>query len=85
MPEKSTKGLRLLTIKEVKDLIRDPKILVGMILFPALMLPIMGGAISIATGSTIQSAYGNLTVYVYDNKGRVLQKTDPLGNVTSTL
>jgi len=70
MPEKGTKGLRLLTVKEVKDLIRDPKILVGMILFPALMLPLMGGAISIATGSTIQSAYGNLTVYVMDNDGQ---------------
>lgn len=69
MPEKGTKGLRLLTVKEVKDLIRDPKILVGMILFPALMLPLMGGAISIATSSTIESAYGNLTVYVMNDDG----------------
>lgn len=69
MPDKVTRGLRLLTVKEIKDLIRDPKILVGMILFPALMLPLMGGAISIATGSTIESAYGNLTVYVMDDDG----------------
>lgn len=69
MPEKGSRGLKLLIVKEVKDLIRDPKILVGMILFPALLLPLMGGAISLATGSTIESAYGNLTVYVMNNDG----------------
>jgi ABC-2 type transport system permease protein len=69
MPEKTTRGLRHLTAKEVKDLIRDPKIIVGMILFPALILPLMGGAISVATGSTIESAYGNLTIYVMNDDG----------------
>jgi ABC-2 type transport system permease protein len=69
MPEKGTRGLWLLILKEVKDMVRDPKILIGMVLFPALMLPLMGSAISISTGSTIENAYGNLTVYVMDEDG----------------
>lgn len=60
-------GLRLLVIKEIKDLLRDPKILVGMIIFPALLLPLMGMAISVSTGSTIEKAYGNLSIYVVDD------------------
>ncbi|MDI9644116.1 MAG: ABC transporter permease [Candidatus Verstraetearchaeota archaeon] len=60
-------GLRLMVVKEVKDLLRDPKILVGMIIFPALLLPLMGAAINVATSSTIEKASGNLTVYVVDD------------------
>lgn len=62
-------GLKLLVVKEVKDLLRDPKILIGMIIFPALILPIMGAAISVSTGSTIEKAYGNITVYVINDDG----------------
>ena len=63
------KGSRLLIVKEVKDLIRDPKIIIGMIIFPALILPLMGFAINISTGSTIEQSSGNLTVYVIDADG----------------
>jgi len=63
------KGLRLLIVKEVKDLLRDPKILIGMILFPALLLPLMGAAINVSTGSTIEKASGNLTAYIIDDDG----------------
>ncbi|MCX8181812.1 MAG: ABC transporter permease [Candidatus Methanomethyliaceae archaeon] len=63
------KGLRLLVIKEVKDLLRDPKILIGMILFPALILPLMGAAINISTGSLVEKSSGPLTVYVLDEDG----------------
>ena len=63
------KGLRLLIAKEVKDLLRDPKILIGMILFPALLLPLMGAAINVSTGSTIEKASGNLTAYIIDDDG----------------
>lgn len=62
-------GLRLLVVKEIKDLLRDPKILVGIIIFPALLLPLMGAAISVSTGSTIEKAYGNLSIYVVDDDG----------------
>ncbi len=62
-------GLKLLIIKEVKDLLRDPKILIGMILFPALILPIMGGAISLSTQSSYQSASGSLSILIVDHDG----------------
>jgi ABC-2 type transport system permease protein len=68
------KGLRLLIMKEVKDLLRDPKILIGMILFPALLFPLMGAAINISTGSAIKSASGNLTLYIIDNDGGLVAK-----------
>lgn len=67
-------GIRLLVIKEIKDLLRDPKILIGVIIFPALLLPMMGAAISMSTGSTIEKAYGNLSVYVVDDDGGALSQ-----------
>jgi ABC-2 type transport system permease protein len=67
-------GLRLLVVKEIKDLLRDPKILVGIIIFPALLLPLMGAAISVSTGSTIEKAYGNLSIYVVDDDGGPLSQ-----------
>lgn len=36
------KGLGNVVVKELKELLRDPKILIGMIVFPLVMLPIMG-------------------------------------------
>jgi len=41
--------------KEAKDMLRDPKILLSMILMPLLMFPIMGAAISLST-STVKEA-----------------------------
>jgi len=35
-------GLRNIVAKEVKELIRDPRILLGIILVPLLMFPLMG-------------------------------------------
>lgn len=63
------RGLRLLMIKEVKDLLRDPKILIGMILFPALIYPLMGAAMNVSTGSVIETASANMTIYLIDDDG----------------
>ncbi|UCC33531.1 MAG: ABC transporter permease, partial [Candidatus Bathyarchaeota archaeon] len=41
-------------IKEVKELIRDPKILLGVILVPALMFPIMGLAVQTSMTATVE-------------------------------
>lgn len=41
-------SLRVLLLKELKELLRDPKILVGMVLMPIIILPIMGGAITLS-------------------------------------
>lgn len=68
------KGLRLLVLKEVKDLIRDPKILIGMILFPALILPIVGAAINLSTGSLMEKSSEPLTVHVLDEDGGTIPR-----------
>ncbi len=44
-----------LVIKEVKDLLKDKKIVLGMIVVPLLIFPLMGGAISLSTQSVINS------------------------------
>ena len=46
------RGLGNVIIKEVKELIRDPKILLGVILVPALMFPIMGLAVQTSMRAT---------------------------------
>jgi len=43
--------LTSLVVKEVKELIRDPKILIGVVLMPLLLFPVMGSAISISQES----------------------------------
>jgi ABC-2 type transport system permease protein len=44
-------SLTSLVIKEVKELVRDPKILIGVILMPLLIFPVMGSAINISQES----------------------------------
>ena len=48
-------GLGNLVVKEVKELIRDPKILVGMIVIPILLFPLMGFAIRVASETAVES------------------------------
>jgi len=68
------KGLRLLVLKKVKDLLKDPKILIGMILFPALILPIVGAAINLSTGSLVEKSSEPLTVHVLDEDGSTIPR-----------
>jgi ABC-2 type transport system permease protein len=61
-------NLWALIIKEVKELIRDPKILIGVILMPMLIFPVMGSAIQISQESVIQSVRGaSFSVWTNDN------------------
>jgi hypothetical protein len=46
-------SLKSLVVKEIKELIRDPKILIGVILMPIIMFPLMGSAINVSTSSGI--------------------------------
>jgi ABC-2 type transport system permease protein len=55
-------------MKELKELIRDPKILIGMIVVPALMFPLLGGIINFATQSAREQAE-KATVLVLNNDG----------------
>lgn len=59
------KGLRNIVLKELKELIRDPKILLGMLIFPVLMLPLMGGVIRVSTQAVMESL-GTLSIGVID-------------------
>jgi ABC-2 type transport system permease protein len=49
------KGVGSLILKEVKELVRDPKILIGMIIIPLVMFPLMGLAIRTSMESAQQS------------------------------
>jgi ABC-2 type transport system permease protein len=58
-------GLNNLIKKEIKELLRDPKILIGMVLMPLLIFPLMGEAINISTTS-VQESLKQVSVLVMD-------------------
>jgi ABC-2 type transport system permease protein len=62
------KGFGNFLLKELKELVRDPKILLGMIIVPLVMFPVLGGVISYATQSAQERAT-KATIIVVDNDG----------------
>jgi len=50
------KGFGNFLVKELKELIRDPKILLGMIILPLIMFPVLGGIISYSRQSAQEKA-----------------------------
>lgn len=60
--------LTTITVKEVKELIRDPKILIGVVLMPLIMFPIMGSAISISQKSVVEAMI-SASFAVYNEDG----------------
>jgi ABC-2 type transport system permease protein len=68
------RGLGNVIIKEVKELVRDPKILLGVILVPALMFPIMGFAVQISMKAT-EERIRKISVAIMDlDKGNVTNR-----------
>jgi len=66
-------GLRNIVAKEVKELIRDPRILLGIILVPLLMFPLMGFMIRTSQEAAMESMK-NISVVVIDlDKGAFVQ------------
>jgi len=61
-------GLGNVVVKEVKELMRDPKILIGMIIVPVLMFPLMGFAIRISMQTAVESVKA-LSIGVIDQDG----------------
>lgn len=57
-----------LTVKEVKELIRDPKILLGVILMPLILFPIMGAAIGVSQESAVRAASSS-PIIIYNEDG----------------
>ena len=68
-------SLTTITLKEIKELVRDPKILFGVVLMPLLLFPVMGSAIQVSQQS-VERAIVTSTFAVY---------TDDSGVVTSTM
>src|SRR3990170_6405923 len=50
------KGFRSIFVKELKELIRDPKILIGIIIIPIIMFPALGAVLGYAQQTAIQEA-----------------------------
>jgi len=73
------KGLRNIVAKEVKEMVRDPRILLSMILAPMLILPLMGFMIRTSQEAAMESMR-NISVAVIDHDGGVFAK-----NLTSFL
>ena len=61
------KGFTTVFIKELKELIRDPKILVSMILIPLIMLPVMGLVMGYAVNSVEEQS--QCSIVVLNNDG----------------
>jgi ABC-2 type transport system permease protein len=67
------KGLFNIIIKEVKEMVRDPKILLGMIIVPLIMFPLMGFAVQISVESAEQSI-GVTSIALIDQDGGSVAK-----------
>jgi ABC-2 type transport system permease protein len=62
------KGFTTILIKELKELMRDPKILIGMIVLPLIMFPVLGLVLGYAVESAQQEAlHANILVVDNDN------------------
>ena len=62
------RGFRTILIKELKELIRDPKILVGMIVVPLLLFPVLGLVLGYAVEAAQEQAQ-QATLLVVNNDG----------------
>jgi ABC-2 type transport system permease protein len=67
------KGLFNIVVKEVKELVRDPKILLGMIIIPLIMFPLMGFAIQTSM-ETAEESMRSISIAVMNlDKGPVAE------------
>ena len=62
------KGFGNFLLKELKELVRDPKILLGMIIVPLIMFPVLGAVIGYAVQSAQEQAV-KATLLVVNNDG----------------
>jgi ABC-2 type transport system permease protein len=58
-------GLNNLIKKEVKELLRDPKILLGTVLMPLLIFPLMGSAMNISS-TAVEESVRQVSVWLMD-------------------
>ena len=62
------KGFTTILVKELKELMRDPKILIGMIVLPLVIFPVLGLVLGYAVESA-QSQAQKATLLVVNNDG----------------
>jgi len=62
------RGFMTILVKELKELVRDPKILIGMIVLPLVILPVMGLVLGYAA-ETAQEEAQKATLLVLNNDG----------------
>jgi ABC-2 type transport system permease protein len=75
------KGFGNFLLKELKELIRDPKIFLGMIIVPAIMFPLLGSIMSYSVQSAQEKAQ-KATLLVLNNDGKNWSETF-INNLTS--
>jgi ABC-2 type transport system permease protein len=62
------KGFQTVFVKELKELVRDPKILLGMLIIPLVLFPVLGLVLGYAA-ETAQEQAQKATLLVVDNDG----------------
>jgi ABC-2 type transport system permease protein len=70
------KGLLNIVIKEVKELVRDPKILLGMIIVPLIMFPLMGFAIQTSMETAEQSIEQTSIALIDQDQGPIAESLE---------
>ncbi len=75
------KGFSNILIKELKELIRDPKILVGMIVLPLIMFPVLGLVFGYAQTTAIEQAQKSTLLIVNNDGGYYSQQF--IGNLST--
>lgn len=68
------KGLLNIVLKEVKELVRDPKILLPMIVIPLVMFPLMGFAIQTSMETAEQSIGDTSIALINEDDGAVAER-----------
>ena len=61
------KGFTTILVKELKELMRDPKILIGMIVLPLIMFPVLGLVMGYAAQTATEAQRATILVVDNDN------------------
>ncbi|MCW4019188.1 MAG: ABC transporter permease [Candidatus Bathyarchaeota archaeon] len=76
------KGFRTILVKELKELIRDPKILVGMIVLPLVMLPVLGIVLGYAQETAQEQAQKSAELLLIVDNDRGYWSRQLIGNLS---
>jgi ABC-2 type transport system permease protein len=63
------KGFSTILVKELKELIRDPKILIGMLVVPLVIFPVLGAVLGYASQTAMEQAQKATLLVVNNDQG----------------